>query len=257
MSAFTYHKVSIDSYSPEEHKKKVRQERRLARERMVEESMTIWEQQILPDWKSAVRDAKLRKMWWNGVPPKLRGLVWEKTVGNALALGKGRYQCLAILDQRSDHQSPIPSDTYRMCLARALRALSAGTFPTTTLNLIDEDIRTTLPMLHIFTPNVGPLYQDLKDMLCAWVVSRSDEGLGYVLGASKIAAMFLLNMQPANAFVSMRNMLERHCMRSFYGGLAAKEDVSYYRLESNCAQLRVTRLKRIIGNVDVFVLTIC
>ena len=111
-------------------------------------------------------------------------------------------------------------------MARAQRALSAGSFPTTTLHLIEEDMGLTLPSLHIFSPSIGPLYQDLKELLCAWVVSRSDEGLGYVMGASRIAAMFLLNMSPASAFVSMRNLLERHCMRSFYGGLAAKDDVS-------------------------------
>lgn len=121
-------------------------------------------------------------------------------------------------------------DTYRSCLSRAARALSSGTFPTTTLNLIDADIRSTLPSLHIFTPTSGPLYQDLMNMLCAWVVSRSDEGLGYVMGISKIAAMFLLNMQPAVAFVAMRNLLERHCMRSFYGGLSSRDDVSGYFL---------------------------
>jgi len=33
------------------------------------------------------------------------------------------------------------------------------------------------------------------------------------------------------AFVAMRNMLERHCMRSFVGGIGAKEDVeAYYRI---------------------------
>ena len=63
------------------------------------------------------------------------------------------------------------------------------------------------------------------NILCAWVVSRSDEGLGYVVGASKIAAMFLLNMQPPAAFTSMRNLLERHCLRSFFGGISCKDDV--------------------------------
>ncbi|EJD04193.1 RabGAP/TBC [Fomitiporia mediterranea MF3/22] len=189
-------------------KRKLREERRLARERLVEESTSIWEQQIVPDWKNAVRDPKLRKLWWHGIPPKLRGMMWERAVGNDLAL-----------------------NTYRTCLARASRALAAGTFPTTTLNLIDADIRSTLPTLHIFTPTAGPMYQDLLDMLCAWVVSRSDEGLGYVMGASKIAAMLLLNMQPASAFVTMRNLVERHCMRSFYGGLSCKEEVdAYYRI---------------------------
>lgn len=58
--------------------------------------------------------------------------------------------------------------------------MASGAFPVETLAIIEEDIRATLPALHIFHPETGPLYQDLKDLLCAWVVSRSDEGLGYV-----------------------------------------------------------------------------
>jgi TBC1 domain family member 14 len=64
-------------------------------------------------------------------------------------------------------------------------------------------------------------------MLCAWVVSRSDEGLGYASGASRIAAMIVVNMQPQQGFIVMRNLLERHCMRSFFGGMAARDDVSF------------------------------
>lgn len=94
------------------------------------------------------------------------------------------------------------------------------------MGLIEDDIANTLPSLHLFHPEVGPLYQDLKDMLCAWVVSRSDEGLGYVSGVAKIAAMFLINMPPLQGFIAMRNLLERHCLRSFYGGLSTKDDVS-------------------------------
>ncbi|TDL28056.1 RabGAP/TBC [Rickenella mellea] len=194
----------------EEKRRKALQERRLAREKEVESSTEIWEKEVLPDWRHAVKTPRLRQLWWNGIPPKLRSQLWEKALGNALALSK---------------------DTYRTCVARAKRALSTNSFPTTMLNLIEEDIGTTLPDLRLFLPNTGPLHQDLKDLLCAWVVSRSDEGLGYVTGASKIAAMFLLNMNPPAAFLCMRNLLERHCMRSFYGGLSAKEDVeAYYRI---------------------------
>lgn len=120
-------------------------------------------------------------------------------------------------------------DAYKACLARAKRALVSGTFPTTVLGFIDEDIKTTLPSLHLFVPEVGPLYEDLKDMLCAWVVARSDEGLGYVTGASKIAAMLLLNMPATQAFLVMRNLLERHCMRSFFGGFTTKDEVSTFQ----------------------------
>lgn len=65
-------------------------------------------------------------------------------------------------------------------------------------------------------------------MLCAWVVSRSDEGLGYTTGIAKIAAMFLINMPTQQGFVVMRNLLERHCMRSFYGGISTRDEVGYY-----------------------------
>lgn len=63
-------------------------------------------------------------------------------------------------------------------------------------------------------------------MLCAWVISRSDEGLDYTPGAAKIAAMMLINMPAPQGFNVMKNLLERHCMRSFYGGDATRDDVS-------------------------------
>ncbi|KAK1233672.1 hypothetical protein PQX77_003167 [Marasmius sp. AFHP31] len=193
-----------------EQKRKALQERRLAREKKIEESLNYWEKEIVPDWRVVLSNPKMRKVWWRGIPTKLRAFMWEKAVGNPLALSK---------------------DNYRSCLARAKKALNAGTFPAATLTMMEDDIRSTLPALHIFHHETGPLYADLKDMLCAWVVARSDEGLGYVFGASKIAAMFLLNMPIQQGFVVMRNLLERHCMRSFYGGERSKDDVeAYYRI---------------------------
>ncbi|THV07504.1 RabGAP/TBC [Dendrothele bispora CBS 962.96] len=193
-----------------EKRRKALHERRLAREKKIEDSLSLWEKEILPDWRIVYKNPKYRKIWWRGIPTKLRATMWERAVGNPLALSK---------------------DNYRSCLSRAKRALTAGTFPAATLTLIDEDITSTLPSLHIFHHETGPLYSDLKDMLCAWVVSRSDEGLGYTFGAAKIAAMFLINMPPQQGFVVMRNLLERHCLRSFFGGDGAKADVdAYYRI---------------------------
>ncbi|KAI0094328.1 rab-GTPase-TBC domain-containing protein [Irpex rosettiformis] len=194
----------------EDKRRRALQDRRFARERRIEDSLVHWEREILPNWKVVYKDPKLRRLWWQGIPSKLRATMWQNAVGNSLALSK---------------------DAFKACLARASRALSSGTFPMTALDLIEDDIKTTLPSLHLFKPEIGPLYQDLKDMLCAWVVSRSDEGLGYVSGVSKVAAMILLNMGPAEGFVVMRNLLERHCLRSFYGGETSKDDVeAYYRI---------------------------
>lgn len=63
-------------------------------------------------------------------------------------------------------------------------------------------------------------------MLCAWVVSRADEGLGYAKGIARIAGMIILNMPAPQGFVMLRNLLERHCMRAFYGLPNSKDDVS-------------------------------
>ncbi|KAJ3892867.1 rab-GTPase-TBC domain-containing protein [Lentinula edodes] len=193
-----------------EKRRKALQERRLAREKKIDESLHLWEKEIVPDWRVVHKNTKLRKLWWKGIPTKLRASMWERAVGNPLALSK---------------------DNFRSCSSRAKRALNSGAFSTATLSKIEADIASTLPSLHIFHRETGPLYPDLKDMLCAWVVARADEGLGYTFGAAKIAAMFLINMPIQQAFIVMRNLLERHCLRSFFGGSGAKEDVeAYYRI---------------------------
>jgi hypothetical protein len=45
------------------------------------------------------------------------------------------------------------------------------------------------------------------------------------MGAARIGAMLLLNIPPPRTFVTMRNLLDRHCLRSLYGGEGTKEDV--------------------------------
>ncbi|KAG6380908.1 hypothetical protein JVT61DRAFT_5300 [Boletus reticuloceps] len=200
--------MMMQSRAAEEKRRKGLQERRLARELRIEQSIHVWESEIVPDWRVVHRDPDLRKIWWNGIPTKLRASMWERAAGNALTLSK---------------------DSYRSCLSRAKRALSSGVFPKETLQAIEDDILVTLPALHIFHPESGPLYQDLKDLICAWVVARADEGLGYTPGTSKIAAMILVNMSAPQGFVVMRNLLERHCLRSFY--TSSEEDVeAYYRI---------------------------
>ena len=64
----------------------------MAREKAVEDTLHLWEKEILPDWRVVHRNAELRKLWWRGIPSKLRAPLWEKAVGNELALSKGRRQ---------------------------------------------------------------------------------------------------------------------------------------------------------------------
>ena len=40
--------------------------------------------------------------------------------------------------------------------------------------------------------------------------------------------MFILNMPTDQAFMCMRNLLERHCLRTFYGGDGSDDEVCVY-----------------------------
>lgn len=110
--------------------------------------------------------------------------MWERVVGNPLALSKGTLSMLNSCIHYSRDKSI--SDAYSSCLSRAKSLLSSRRFPTTALSLIESDISTTLPQLHIFHRHYGPLYEDLYHLLCAWVIARADEGLGYVEGIAKV-----------------------------------------------------------------------
>ncbi|KAH7101418.1 rab-GTPase-TBC domain-containing protein [Auriculariales sp. MPI-PUGE-AT-0066] len=187
--------------------------RRQAREAQVEASIPVWEREVLPDWTVARRDDRLKRLWWNGIPSKLRGTLWQQAIGNDFA---------------------VPRDSFARCSARGRRARESGVAPLAaeTMTEIDEDISTTLCALHVFQSPSGPLYEDLRDLLCAFTIARADEGIAhYVRGTARISAMLLLNMAPDKAFISLRNLLERHCMRAFFGGRDARDEVeAYYRI---------------------------
>lgn len=72
-----------------ENRRRALQERRIAREHHIEASLHIWEREIVPDWRVVYKNPQLRKLWWQGIPTRLRGSMWEKAVGNPLALSKG------------------------------------------------------------------------------------------------------------------------------------------------------------------------
>jgi len=43
--------------------------------------------------------------------------------------------------------------------------------------------------------------------------------------------MLLINLPLDQAFVTMRNLIDRHCLRSFYGGEGSDDDLeAYYRI---------------------------
>jgi len=64
-------------------------------------------------------------------------------------------------------------------VARSKKAIASGRFPADILERIEADLDKTLVNLHLFQHG-SPLRADLHELICAWVVYRSDTALGYV-----------------------------------------------------------------------------
>jgi hypothetical protein len=77
------------SREADERRKAAAEARRRAREAIVEANLPVWERQILPDWTIAQRDPRLKRLWWGGIPPKLRGTLWQQAIGNDFAVPSG------------------------------------------------------------------------------------------------------------------------------------------------------------------------
>lgn len=70
-------------------------------------------------------------------------------------------------------------DNYKACVARSKKAIESGRFPADILERLDKDLDGTLVHLKLFQ-KTSPLRADLHELICAWVVYRSDTAQGYV-----------------------------------------------------------------------------
>lgn len=140
-----------------------------------------------------------RKMWWNGIPPKLRGAVWKKAVGNELAVTETTYS--------------VALEKARLQIKELGDAALDGRYAR-----IIENTRTVFPDLKMFAPKTAeseeqPLHQDLVNICIAYSSYRPD--VDTTAGIHHIAALFLLNMTPADSFVTLSNILNRPLPLSF------------------------------------------
>ncbi|KAJ9102642.1 hypothetical protein QFC19_004751 [Naganishia cerealis] len=127
--------------------------------------------------------------------------------------------------------SPAIIDSYRQYHSRARRAIQSQRFPQDILDSIEHDASDTLRVIKIFQPG-SPMHDELKDLLCAWYISRLDEGQGYISDVHHLAGMLLMTMDLPMAFIALRNLLNRPCLRAFYFGLTDEVE-AYYRIFEN------------------------
>ncbi len=196
--------------------------------------LRIWEEHVLPNWDKVIREPRTRELWWRGVAPKSRAQVWQKAIGNDLALTENTYT--KALQRAKDMEVRI-----REAGGEELSKEKAW------FDAIRRDVEVTFAELNIFQPT-GPLHGDLVDILMAYSMYRSDVGyshgthvsFGYFLplaglanhGPQLIAALLSLTLPtPSAAFLTLCNLLNRPLPLAFLTGDPSGTAKAYQLIE--------------------------
>lgn len=140
-----------------------------------------------------------RKMWWNGIPAKLRGEVWKKAIGNELEVSEVTYK--------------VALEKAQLQVRELGESALDGRYPQ-----IVENTKSVFPELKMFAPETQdapeqPLHQELVNICIAYSSYRPD--VDTTVGIHHMAALFLLNMSATDSFITLSNMLNRALPLSF------------------------------------------
>ncbi|XP_053548398.1 TBC1 domain family member 12 [Bombina bombina] len=210
------HRQEYDEMVAEAKKREVKEAQRkkkLMKERFKQEenianAMVVWNNEILPNWDAMRNTRKVRDLWWQGLPPSVRGKVWSLAIGNELNITPELYDIfLSRAKERwkSFSETSCENDTEDAGVSVSDREAS--------LELIKLDISRTFPSLYIFQKG-GPYHDLLHSVLGAYTCYRPD--VGYVQGMSFIAAVLILNLEEADAFIAFANLLNKPCQLAFF-----------------------------------------
>ncbi|XP_016343430.1 TBC1 domain family member 12-like isoform X1 [Sinocyclocheilus anshuiensis] len=192
----------------EAQKKKRQLKERYRQEENIANAMVIWNMEVLPNWESMRNTRRVRDLWWQGVPPSVRGKVWSLAIGNELNITPELYEIFlsrAKEKWRSFSETSSVNENEECGVSLADRESS--------LDLIKLDISRTFPSLYIFQKG-GPYHDILHSVLGAYTCYRPD--VGYVQGMSFIAAVLILNLEEADAFIAFANLLNKPCQMAFF-----------------------------------------
>uniref|UniRef100_A0A673T536 TBC1 domain family member 12 n=1 Tax=Suricata suricatta TaxID=37032 RepID=A0A673T536_SURSU len=190
----------------EAYKRKKIMKERFKQEENIASAMVIWINEILPNWEVMRSTRRVRELWWQGLPPSVRGKVWSLAVGNELNITPELYEIfLSRAKERWKSFSETSSENDTEGISVADREAS--------LELIKLDISRTFPSLYIFQKG-GPYHDVLHSILGAYTCYRPD--VGYVQGMSFIAAVLILNLEEADAFIAFANLLNKPCQLAFF-----------------------------------------
>ncbi|KAM0353195.1 hypothetical protein HYE67_004012 [Fusarium culmorum] len=200
-----YQKMMAASVKAEERREASRRAKIEGRDSTADNLMQIWERDVIPRWNEAIRERRTRELWWKGIAPRSRGVIWGRAIGNELGLSETSFK--AALARAQEIEARVKDDK-----GDAEDARRAKWFQ----EIRKDASHNTWQDLRIFDVE-GPLHQSLVDVLSAYAMYRSD--IGYVRGCNTIAALLLLNLPDVpSAFVALANVLNRPLPLSFYTG---------------------------------------
>ncbi|CAL5868416.1 uncharacterized protein PFLUO_LOCUS2641 [Penicillium psychrofluorescens] len=186
----------------------------------------IWDEHVFPNWDRILREPRTRELWWRGIPPRNRGAIWSRALGNELELTEETF--IKALQRAKGLQAKTDAEPSKDC-KRMLESFDA----------IQADVSKAFPDLNLFQEG-GPLRETLVDVLQAYSMYRSD--VGYVHGLHTIAALLVLQFPtPSSAFLAMANALNRPLPLAFLtwdrGAMART-----YKLASDTMRYKFNRL---------------
>ncbi|KAJ4301247.1 hypothetical protein N0V90_003338 [Kalmusia sp. IMI 367209] len=201
----------------------------IAREKAERIKAEYWSSLLLPNWDQEMANPELkgshRKMWWNGVPAKLRGDVWKKAIGNELE---------------------VSGTTYNVALEKAqlqIQELGEDALDGRYAQIV-ENTKDVFADLKMFAPETQetpeqPLHQELVNICIAYSSYRPD--VDTTVGIHHMAALFLLNMSAADSFIALSNILNRPLPLSFLvrdqTAITAAYDTTLSALTQKCPPL--------------------
>ncbi|KAF4584032.1 Rab-GAP/TBC domain protein [Ophiocordyceps camponoti-floridani] len=198
-----YQQMMAASVKADERREAARRSKTESRDSNADHLMHVWEDDIVPRWNQAIRERRTRDMWWRGIAPRSRGLVWTRAIGNQLGLTAASFQ--TALSRAGDVETRLRTDR-----GDAEDARRAKWFDRIRRDAGDG----TWTELRIFQPG-GPLNSALVDVLSAYAMYRND--VGYVSGSNAIAALLLLNLPDTETtFIALANLLNRPLPLSFH-----------------------------------------
>ncbi|KAF1375395.1 hypothetical protein PFLUV_G00219690 [Perca fluviatilis] len=192
----------------EAQRKKRQMKERHRQEDSISNAMVVWNNEILPHWDTMKGTRRVRDLWWQGLPPSVRGKVWS-LAGNELNITPELYE---IFLSRAKEKWRSYSETSSVNDSESDGGASLADRESS-LDLIKLDISRTFPSLFIFQKG-GPYHDLLHSVLGAYTCYRPD--IGYVQGMSFIAAVLILNLEEAEAFITFANLLNKPCQMAFF-----------------------------------------